>query len=193
MFCRNELFRTFVRSAKFSQIIFYHCYPQSRKEKKSNLSQTSSASKKICLQLPNMESLAFRFNKGKQSKLEFKSCLKPLFVSSKVSQSTSSTVSLNSNCVKLNTLILPTYSSSTATSASLSSQKFSDAQAQFKQHMNAISGIHSEAMKNYSSFLNEMAGKVGSVNAQVVPTKEQTKKNNIILLQSLTFLKLLGE
>ena len=38
-----------------------------------------------------------------------------------VSQSTSSTVSLNSDCVKLNTLTLPPSSSSTGTSASLRS------------------------------------------------------------------------
>ena len=37
---------------------------------------------------------------------------------------------------------------------------WSDAQAQFKWHVNAVSGIHSEYMKNYSSFLNEMAGNV---------------------------------
>ena len=29
---------------------------------------------------------------------------------------------------------------------------WSDAQAQFKRHVNAISGIHSESMENYSSF-----------------------------------------
>ena len=68
-----------------------------------------------------MESLASRFNKGKQWKVEFKSCLKPLFVSSVVLQSTSSTVSLNSYCAKLNTSTLPTSPSSTVTSASLSS------------------------------------------------------------------------
>ena len=44
---------------------------------------------------------------------------------------------------------------------------WSDAQAQFKWHVNAVSGIHSEYMKNYSSFLNEMAGNV--------QTSEQTK------------------
>ena len=64
---------------------------------------------------------ACRFNKGKPSKLEFKLCLIPLFVSSKVSQSTSSTVSPNSDCVKLNTSTLPTSFSSTINSASLSS------------------------------------------------------------------------
>ena len=68
-----------------------------------------------------MESLASRFNKGKQWKVEFKSCLKPLFVSSVVLQSTSSTVSLNSYCAKLNTSTLPISPSSTVTSASLSS------------------------------------------------------------------------
>ena len=59
---------------------------------------------------------------------------------------------------------------------------WSDAQAQFKQHVNAISGIHSESMKNYSRFLNEMTGKVEPVNVQVVQKSEQTKKNNRILL-----------
>ena len=104
----------------FSQIICTIVTHNSEK-KKSNPSHTSSASKKICLKLPKMESLASSFNKGKQSKLEFKPCLKPLFVSSKVSQPTSSTVSLNSDCVKLNASTLPTSSSSTETSASLSS------------------------------------------------------------------------
>ena len=56
----------------FIQIIFYHCYPQSRKEKKTNPSHTSSASEKFCFKLPKMESLASRFNTGKQSKVEFK-------------------------------------------------------------------------------------------------------------------------
>ena len=37
---------------------------------------------------------------------------------------------------------------------------WSDAQAQFKRHVNAISGNHRGPMKNYSNFLNEMAGKV---------------------------------
>ena len=46
---------------------------------------------------------------------------------------------------------------------------WSDAQAQFKRQLvafsvNAISGIHSESMKNYSRFLNEMTGKVVQVN-----------------------------
>ena len=47
--------------------------------------------------------------------------MKPLFVSSVVLQSISSTVSLNSYCAKLNTSTLPTSPSSTVTSASLSS------------------------------------------------------------------------
>ena len=68
-----------------------------------------------------MESLASRFNKGKQPKLEFKPCLKLLFVSSMVSQSTSSTVFLNSDCARLNTSTLPTSFSSTVTSVYLSS------------------------------------------------------------------------
>ena len=46
---------------------------------------------------------------------------------------------------------------------------WSDAEAQFKQHEN---GIHSESMKNYSSFLNEMTGKVVPVNVQVFQTSE---------------------
>ena len=47
---------------------------------------------------------------------------------------------------------------------------WSDALAQFMWHVNAISGIHSESQKNYSSFLNEMTGKVVPVNVQVVQT-----------------------
>ena len=103
LFCRNEPFGTFIKSAKFQSNHFVPLLPTIQKRKKSNQSHTSSASKKICLKLPEMESIASRFNKGKQSKLEFKPCLKPLFVSSMVSQSTSSTVFLNSDCVRLNT------------------------------------------------------------------------------------------
>ena len=47
----------------FSEIIFYHCYLQSRKEK-TVMSHTSSASKKNCSKLPNMKSLASRFDKA---------------------------------------------------------------------------------------------------------------------------------
>lgn len=43
-----------------------------------------------------------------------------------------------------------------------------DAQAQFTQRLNATSCIHIESMKNYLKFLNEMAGKVVSVNVQLV-------------------------
>ena len=121
LFCRNEPFGTFVKSAKFQSNHFVPLLPTIQKRKKSNPSHTSLASKKVCLKLPEMESLASRFNKGKQSKLEFKPCLKPLFVSSMVSQSTSSTVFLNSDCVRLNTSTLPTSSSSSVTSVSLSS------------------------------------------------------------------------
>ena len=70
---------------------------------------------------------------------------------------------------------------------------WSDAQAQFKQHVNAVSGIHSKSMKNYSSFLNEMAGKVVPVNVQVFQTSEQTKKNNRILLSIIDLLKTAGQ
>ena len=69
---------------------------------------------------------------------------------------------------------------------------WSDAQAQFKRHVNAISGIHSESVKKYSSFLNEMAGKVILANVQVVQTSEQTKKNNSILLSITDLLKTAG-
>ena len=55
--------------------------------------------------------------------------------------------------------------------------------------MNAISGVHSESMKNYSRFLNEMTGKVLQVNVQVVQRSEQTKKNNRILLSINELLK----
>ena len=58
--------------------------------------------------------------------------------------------------------------------------------------MNAISGMHCESMKNYSSFLNEMAAKVVPVNVQVVQTSEQTKKNNRILLSITDLLKTAG-
>ena len=69
---------------------------------------------------------------------------------------------------------------------------WSDAQAQFKRHVNAISGIHSESMKHYSSFLNEMTGKVVPVNVKVVQTSEQTKKSNRILLSIIDLLKTAG-
>ena len=121
LFCRNEPFGTFVKPVKFQSNHFVPLLPTIQKRKKSNPSHTSLASKKVCLKLPEMESLASRFNKGKQSKLEFKPCLKPLFVSPMVSQSTSSTVFLNSDCVRLNTSTLPTSSSSSVTSVSLSS------------------------------------------------------------------------
>ena len=102
LFCCNEPFGNLVKSAKFHSNHFAPLLPTIQKRKKSNPSHTRSASKKICLKLPKMESFASRFNKGKQSKLEFKPCWKLLFVSSMVSQSTSSTVFLNSDCVKLN-------------------------------------------------------------------------------------------
>ena len=57
------------------------------------------------------------------------------------------------------------------------------------RHVNAVSGIHGESMKNYSSFLNEMAGKIVQVNVQIVQTREQTKKNNKILLSIIDLLK----
>ena len=76
----------------FSQTILYHCYPQSRKEK------IVQGTPKNFLEATKTESLAPISNK---LKLEFKPCLKPLFASSKVSQSTSSTVSLNSDVGKL--------------------------------------------------------------------------------------------
>ena len=120
-FCRNEPFGTFVKSAELQSNHFVPLLSTIQKRKESNPSHNSSPSKKICLKLPKMESLVSRFNKGKQSKLEFKPCSKPLFVSSMVSQSTSLAVFLNSDCVKLSTSILPTFSSSTVTSASLSS------------------------------------------------------------------------
>ena len=55
--------------------------------------------------------------------------------------------------------------------------------------MNAISGIHSESMKNDANFLNEMAVKVIPVNVQIVQTNEQTKKNSRILLSITDLLK----
>ena len=60
------------------------------------------------------------------------------------------------------------------------------------RHVNAVSGIHGESMKNYSSFLNEMADKVVPVNVQVVQTSEQTNKNNRILLSIIDLLKTAG-
>ena len=60
--------------------------------------------------------------------------------------------------------------------------------------MNAISGIHSESMKNYSSsFFNEMAGKVVLANVQVVQKSEQLRKTKEFNCESLIFLKLLDE
>ena len=55
--------------------------------------------------------------------------------------------------------------------------------------MNAISGIHSESMKNDASFLNKMAVKVIPVNVQIVQTNEQSKKNSRILLSITDLLK----
>ena len=59
--------------------------------------------------------------------------------------------------------------------------------------MNTNSGIHSESIEEYSSFLNEMSGKVVAVNVQVVQTSEQTKKNNRILLSIIDLLKTAGQ
>ena len=59
---------------------------------------------------------------------------------------------------------------------------WSDVQTQFKQYANAVSGIHSGSLKNYSSFLNEMAAKVAPFNVHVNQKSEKTKKNNRILL-----------
>ena len=130
----------------FIQIILNHCYL----EKKSNPGHTSSASKKNCLKLP--KSLALKFNKGKQSKLEFNPCVKPLFFSSKVSQSTSSTVSLISDCVKLNTSTLLTYLSSTVTSASLRSfNSFS---------RNTASNLDCNIQNDSDSFLEKVSTKM---------------------------------
>ena len=71
---------------------------------------------------------------------------------------------------------------------------WSDARTQFKKHVNAISGIHSESMKNYSSsFFNEMAGKVVLANVQVVQKSEQLRKTKEFNCESLIFLKLLDE
>ena len=67
-----------------------------------------------------------------------------------------------------------------------------DAQAQFKRHVNAISGIHSESVKKYSSFLNEMAGKVILANVQVVQVNKP-RRTTVFYCQSPTFLKLPGE
>ena len=49
-------------------------------------------------------------------------------------------------------------------------------QAQFKWHANGISGIHRKSMKNYLSFLNELAVKVIPVSVEVVQRSGQTKK-----------------
>ena len=66
---------------------------------------------------------------------------------------------------------------------------WNQAQALLKQHVNVISDIHSESMKNYSNILNEMAGRVIPVNIQVLQTSKQTKKNNRILLSIINLLK----
>lgn len=95
---RNEKIGTFVMPEKFPSNRFYHCYLQS--PKKCNPSHTSSAFKKNCLKLPKVRkklpkigSLTFRFNKGNQSKLETKPCIKPLMFLSQILQPTSSIVS----------------------------------------------------------------------------------------------------
>ena len=64
LFCRNEPFGTFIKSAKFQSNHFVPLLTTIRKRKKNNPSHTRSASKKICLKLLEMESLASRFNKG---------------------------------------------------------------------------------------------------------------------------------
>ena len=70
---------------------------------------------------------------------------------------------------------------------------WNDAQAQFKRHVNVTSGIHSKSMKNNSSFLNEIAGKLVPVNVQLIQASEQTKKTNIILLSITDVLKTAGQ
>ena len=69
-FCCNEAFGTFVfvKSAKFHANYFLTIITHNPEKKKNNPSHTSSASKKNCLRLPKMESLASRFHKDKQSK-----------------------------------------------------------------------------------------------------------------------------
>ena len=96
---RNKKISTFVMPEKIQSNCFYHCYLQFWK-KKCNPSHNNSAFKKNCLKLPKvrktlpkMRSLTFRFNKGNQSKLETKPCIKPLMFLSQVLESTSSIVS----------------------------------------------------------------------------------------------------
>ena len=72
LICCNEAFSTFVKSSKFQSNHFLPLLPTIQKRKKTNPSHTSSASEKFCFKLPKMESLASRFNRGKQSKVEFK-------------------------------------------------------------------------------------------------------------------------
>ena len=276
LFCCNEAFDTFFKSAKFQSNCFATLLPTIQKRKKSNPSQTSSTTKKICLKLPKMENLASKFQEGKQSKLEFKPCLKLFFCFIKgFTVCFLKTVSFNSDCsfnfssgnaasnfdftIQNNTdnfsgkgkykndistffslhfpndlpngqkerlmenvfvlesnccfsnyketlllqlvgsvsmaWIFPSHDGAYCLFWVLFCNKlvtrkkkllhlpysdWSDAQAWFKQHVNAVSGIHSESMKNYSSFLNEMRHKVVPVNVQVVQKKRtnQEKQQN---------------
>ena len=67
MFCCNEAFGTFIKSSRFQSNHFLPLLPIIQKRKKTNPSHTSSASQKVCFKLPKMESLASRFNRGKES------------------------------------------------------------------------------------------------------------------------------
>ena len=71
LFYRNEAFGTFVLSANFESNHFVPLLPAIQKTKKSNPSQTSSSSKKICLKLLKMESIVYRI----QTLLETTLCL----------------------------------------------------------------------------------------------------------------------
>lgn len=139
LFCRNEVFGDYARSGSFQANHFVPLIPVIRKRKSQSCSSKSStASKKICLNLPKMEGIASRLNKDmKQSKLKFKPCklqtsqiLEPNFssCSTTVSSMCSSNCPLTTiSCSSNSTLISPSsLPSSTSTSTSDNSLKSSD-------------------------------------------------------------------
>ena len=70
---------------------------------------------------------------------------------------------------------------------------WSDAQAQFKRHVNAISGIHSESMENYSSFWTKWQLRWYQSMFSLFKQVNKPRRATEFYCQSLTFLKLLGK
>ena len=70
---------------------------------------------------------------------------------------------------------------------------WSDAQAQFKRHVNAISGIHSESMENYSSFWTKWQLRWCQSMLSLFKQVNKPRRATEFYCQSLTFLKLLGK